>query len=353
VFILSSCSNNKSKTQSRNIVIEDSPLPKEVADASIFNDLLTLKRVVNLETLPQSLIGEIESIYYIPSENKIIILDSKVAKSIFVFNLEGKFMYKIGRHGIGPGEFLAPNNIAVDNNRVIVFDSARLTLLFYNLSGKFINEISFPSNNWNFYVDRMYLWKNDLYIYDNNEYRNVAPDGKDYRVFVIKDCKHFDSAYGKHENTLDFDGGDITSFNNRIVYSDIFAGNIYQILSGENQPVILASMGVLTNINDYNNLGALLKNIRNVDVVTSMATIRGFLFVKHNFNITIINNSGKILKDLQYKFILPKGYSGLASRLGFIFYNNGIIVASNDERKISESEVPNPSLIFYEIKDNK
>lgn len=288
-----------------------------------------------------------------PEENRIIVLDASVSKTVFVFNTEGKFLFKLGRHGKGPGEYVNPVSVASDKNRIVIYDGSKLALIFYRLDGKFIKEISMPANHWNFECEKMCLWKNDLYIYDNDKYRNEAPDGKHYRIFIIKNCENFEKGYGKYEKTIGYAGGGITALNNRIVYSSIFSGNIYQIFPTENKSTIFASLGVQTNINKYNNLIELLKDRQHLEVIEPIAAIKKLLFVCHSKlhpRITIIDNAGKILKDLPFIDKDPKGYGDVTSRLPFLFYKKGIIKAAYMKNKLSVDYVPNPTLFIYEVK---
>jgi hypothetical protein len=44
----------------------------------------------------------------------IYILDRAITKSLFVFDMEGRFIKKIGCFGNGPGEFIQPVDITLD-----------------------------------------------------------------------------------------------------------------------------------------------------------------------------------------------------------------------------------------------
>lgn len=354
VFFVIGChsSENRKHQPQRSFITSDSVTLSVIKKASIFSDLFVQKKIIHLETTPESLIGVIESIIYLQKEQKIIVLDSRVAKTILVFGLDGKFLYRIGKKGEGPGEYTDPDEIAFENNTIVVASDNGLKLLFYKLDGTFVKEISLPAKNWNIFVDNMCLWNNDLYIYDNNEYYDEGTDGKDYRVFRIKNCENFDVAYGEHENSLDYDGGGIILFNNRIVYSGIMNGMIYQILPSEKKSSVLSSLGILTNIRKYSNLEELVKDIKNTDSILSLGTLRNLLFVQRHSEVSIIDDSGKLLKNIPFRFKLPNGFEGTDLRTGFAFYNKGIIFACNDKSEISETKIPNPSLILYELKNN-
>src|SRR5690606_11517088 len=77
------------------------------------------------------------------ADNKVFILDKYQALTLFVYNLEGEFIYKIDNYGRGPGEYEAPSDFAIDNQRkrIILYDLAGIKLVEYNINdGSFIEE---------------------------------------------------------------------------------------------------------------------------------------------------------------------------------------------------------------------
>lgn len=75
---------------------------------------------VPLETTEASLIRSIDKILY--SDHKIYVFD-KDAKRIICFNEQGKYLSSINRVGQGPGEYLFPSDIDIDENgNLYVYD---------------------------------------------------------------------------------------------------------------------------------------------------------------------------------------------------------------------------------------
>jgi hypothetical protein len=99
-----------------------------------------------LETTQNSLIGEmIDKLYAMDSI--LIIADYSEAKSIFVFNREGKFSHKIGRMGRGPGEYVNISDFCVDTVGKIIYvlDIVVDRIHKYEIySGKHIKSIKLP-----------------------------------------------------------------------------------------------------------------------------------------------------------------------------------------------------------------
>ena len=73
-------------------------------------------------------------------KNNIYVLDSKL-KTIYLFSENGKFLRKIGRSGQGPGEFMYPRSLYIDNNKNInVLDSQKIHI--YNSEYKLIRTVN-------------------------------------------------------------------------------------------------------------------------------------------------------------------------------------------------------------------
>lgn len=65
-------------------------------------------------------------------------------KVIKVFDINGKFLFGFGSRGRGPGQFLAPVNVAVAKDRVYVTDALTMKVQVFDLTGKFIGELITP-----------------------------------------------------------------------------------------------------------------------------------------------------------------------------------------------------------------
>jgi len=328
---------------------------KKVSEADQIGKLFQLKKSINLETKDESLIGEIEEIIYIPEKNRIIVFDKSVAKMVFVFDTSGKYLHRIGVHGKAGGEYLAPKAIAYNDGKVAIYDMG-FKLMLFDLDGSFIKEVKFNSEKWRFSIDKLFLWNNKIYGYTINRDFCLGQDGKKHRVFILTDDFNLSSSVGEFEETYDFGDGDITLFNNRITYSGIFNGKIYQIGASENSENVFFSFGSLANLENLkygdNHLQYIFSHFDEIDSIVDMMEIKNLLFVRRHNKISVITNNGILVNnDIAFNRLeLPKNYEGYAARRGILFYNCGIIVATIDKSKIRLSTVPNPTLLFYEIK---
>lgn len=115
----------------------------EIIPVSIKEDGLDISSLIDsvvlipLEATDQSLIGGIDKI--ICTDDRFYILDKRVAKSLFVFDAQGRFVRRIGQPGRGPGEYLEPSDFVVypKENLIIVFDQFGRQLLYYGTDGTF------------------------------------------------------------------------------------------------------------------------------------------------------------------------------------------------------------------------
>lgn len=95
---------------------------------------------VPLETNDSCLLSTIIDIQIY--ENKIFLIDGIGNSKVFVFDLTGKFITQIGKTGDGPGGYIMPVKLFIDNekSRISLADANSNQLLHYDLdSYKFIN----------------------------------------------------------------------------------------------------------------------------------------------------------------------------------------------------------------------
>lgn len=111
-------------------------------DKSTITDkpILTNIRFVKLETKEECLLEDINKV--ISYNNKLYILSSVGKGNIFIFDNNGKFIYKM-KKGEGPEEIIYPTDIAINSNknRLLILDHYR-NIKEYDLEGNFIHKTS-------------------------------------------------------------------------------------------------------------------------------------------------------------------------------------------------------------------
>ena len=102
--------------------------------------------IIKLEKNEESIIGVIKDILI--HSDKIYVLDATHARDVFVFDMNGKFIFKLDKAGKGPHEYYNPDalNINEYTNQLEVYDAQNRTILKYTLDGEFISKVkSVPS----------------------------------------------------------------------------------------------------------------------------------------------------------------------------------------------------------------
>lgn len=128
--------------------------PKETNDAPVIisvnsqtsdrkikmSELYSALEYIKLETTPESLIAQVSKI--IPLDTQLLIVDKESSK-ILLFDVNGKFMGTIGSKGVGAGEFIEIEDVAVDKKgeKIFVLDHSGKRILIYDLKGNFANDI--------------------------------------------------------------------------------------------------------------------------------------------------------------------------------------------------------------------
>jgi len=199
LLFLSACNPTQKQTEAE-IVID---LHKAI---HLPLDSLKIKSLhyIPLETNDNVLISHISKI--LVSDDRIYIADYHQSKTLFVFDLQGKFIFKINRIGRGPGEYINFFDFNIsESGDIYLWDTAQSKLIIFEQDGSFqteirlssplINFILFPNNrlyaNWIFEDDIM---SNELayYDWDMNKYHTILPaTTPDPFKFILYTFQHF------------------------------------------------------------------------------------------------------------------------------------------------------------------
>lgn len=103
-------------------------------------DLINEATYLKLETNEECLIRNIDKIKF---SNELIYIMDKLSRSIFVFNMDGKFMKKYHHYGRGPGEYINLDDFDItrDGKFIYMLDFSQYKVIKYSIDNKFINEI--------------------------------------------------------------------------------------------------------------------------------------------------------------------------------------------------------------------
>ncbi|MCQ2975934.1 MAG: 6-bladed beta-propeller [Bacteroidales bacterium] len=192
------------------------------------SDIFDSVYYVPLETTEESIIGSIDKLMI--NQDTLYIIDRYKLKCIKRFTLNGKYIDQIGSLGNGPGEFVEPTDVYVDNNEIIVLDQFQKKLITYSHNGKLIKDTLRPFAC--FQVAKIDI---DKYIFRTIESLNShIPDLYEYNLwttnkdFVI-DKKGFYQQTNTYSPILNFN--DLSYINNNVYFYNNFTDSIYQITS--------------------------------------------------------------------------------------------------------------------------
>lgn len=96
---------------------------------------------IALETNKDCYLGTIKVYRFL---NKLVVVNVGSNAGLFLFDLNGKFIRKIGKTGKGPGEYLQITCIQFDeeNNQILVKSSGKEKIIRYSMDGSFSEGIS-------------------------------------------------------------------------------------------------------------------------------------------------------------------------------------------------------------------
>ena len=132
-----------------------------------------------LETNEDCLIGKIDELQVF--DGRIYVLDKLIAKSLFVFDMDGRFIKKIGNLGQGPGEYIQLGDFTIDTkNRFIFLLDWGAYAHKYHLDGTFVQTVTPQLSDANF--DFIQFYNDKLYLYVKS--RNSTPES---HVLMVAD----------------------------------------------------------------------------------------------------------------------------------------------------------------------
>lgn len=158
LLLTMSCGKVADKEFGDPIVLD---LTKDPVDMKL-SDFVERVSHIYLENTSEALIGNIDKIVY--NNERFYILDRSIAKKVLVFDSSGKFLFKIGALGGGPGEFVEVTSFTIDNRNdmLYVYDCTNLSISKFDKDGKFIETIvvDFYAMNVEFHNDRFVYYTN-------------------------------------------------------------------------------------------------------------------------------------------------------------------------------------------------
>lgn len=134
-LLLGACTGNKDDVCTR---VDMVAAVEQAAEVKPLAQWAKSVRFIPLETNDSILIKRINDV--IVHGDKLLVWHSR---RLSLFDLNGKYLYDIGRQGGGPGEFTEVCNVWVDDRSVCLFDAGKY-IKTYDWKGKFLSSVSAP-----------------------------------------------------------------------------------------------------------------------------------------------------------------------------------------------------------------
>jgi len=126
-------------------------------------------KCVRLDDDSKAIIGGISKL--VAYNGKLYVSDTKDAKSLIVFDDDGKYIMKIGERGRGPGEYVRFDDFTIntDENEIILLDYGRIHI--YDLNGKFLKTVQLQQVDGNITTLQYYdsLIYTDIHSYQKKD----------------------------------------------------------------------------------------------------------------------------------------------------------------------------------------
>lgn len=167
VLCLNFASCNR-KTGELPVIYFDDPSLINLEHNVPLDSIVERTEIIHLTSDSNLIIGKIKTVF--ESENHFYILENN---RVLQFNKEGVFINLIGRKGKGPGEYVSPWALDVDesNRRVYVMDYFGRKMLQYNFDGSFAKQFMLPDN---LHINGFCIWQ-DKILYTSST-NSVSPE---------------------------------------------------------------------------------------------------------------------------------------------------------------------------------
>jgi hypothetical protein len=271
-------------------------------------------RTIILEDHDDALIGEIQWIQAF--DDYILIFDFVIAKKLFVFDKNGKFLRQIGRVGRGPGEYLQVVDFCIDTERreIYLLDSGIRKTLKYNLdTGEYINSIDLPKND----VDPSLI----AYAYDKLYLKVKYYDQKNDNLlmeFDLKTGKYTDHISSKKWN-LDWKGNVYSNHNffsskkQPLRYVELFMNTVFAIEKDNIYPYFTLNTKDWTKQITYKEYE---KGVTQAYHIRNYFEYKDYIHLKYNYRLnqyTVVynkkTNETKIYDFSQNDLLFSRGHS--------------------------------------------
>lgn len=326
IFIISSCTN---KNKQKGLL--QKPITEIKFDKSLCQPVVSLDQIsddvfyVQLETNNESEFGDISKIEV--TDSNIFIFDKKYTKGVLVFDINGKFINRIGRSGSGPDELRIPKGFCFNdlNNEIEIFDYELKKIFFYNLNGEVVRKKNMFLDLIDFFpVDKVttlvYQARSKSYLNPNNGIYELCFLNEDFEIkneylYVDKFLMESGMTFTPNRN--------FHKFNNQAFFHYWYSDTLYSIQDESLMPRYVFKPKIKTLQNRYS--------------FTSDKIIQEITNGNYTYNINNINIVGDILI---FSFLVQGGES--YSCIYSLSNNDNIIARQFNSDEVSSLQISAP-----------
>jgi len=223
-----------------NLDLDHSSRTSNLRMSSLFSSV----KIIPLQITDNSIIGTIDNLQV--TDDKLFVLDKINANSLFVFDMKGKFLFKVGNKGLGPGEYSEISDFTIDivNKFIFLLDNYRQIINVYNLEdGVFQYDINIMNSK---YISYNVQYANgtlyaDIYNRENNnDKKQYLLRSIDYKTGKTTGFYLDTNSYNKAYNQIDYLGNKVFfSRNNKPVFMQLFINSIMMLFNEDVEPYIV------------------------------------------------------------------------------------------------------------------
>jgi hypothetical protein len=281
-FLLNVACDNKNKTPISSHIerIKIDPLMNK---GMLLSDVIEKIEIIPFETHQEGLITEITKIR--THNDRIYVLTGSISRmKLLCFDINGHFLFQIGKRGRGPGEYftLRDFNINIWHQRIELYDIYNDKMIYYDFDGNYINDCEFDRKA------RAFVLIDSLYygVFNDGEYEDLPYN------FFISPANSFKVMHEDIPFRQDIDNMNTINpffeFDNNILFSLCLNDTIYKITIEGAKPKYIVDFGkkIPKNVMDKGMM-SIVEYTNHHDVpgfLTNLVESEQYLSISYSFN---------------------------------------------------------------------
>lgn len=283
--VIISCTTNKNEDISFKRIFEINNDDLK-AGPMFFSDIFTEVNYIKLETQKDNLIRDLRKLNI--KDDRLYIFSWN---GLYVFDNQGKYLFKLDKSGRGPGEFINANDILIDDNTIDILDIGQRKIVKYDKTGNFIDEFRYGE----IYASRFFKIEDDIYIfYVSNRKHPDLFDNKHFNILIYKNDIIQNAFYpitAFRENLRFMPLRNFFKSGSLTLFQDVFNDTIYKVTSAAFTPYYYINFKDKkinpSNFNDYKDTGDLINKFGQSGLAQLLNFFESENFIVFSF---IVNN---------------------------------------------------------------